>query len=216
MPKSRSQITIRKNYYPLYRNYFKRKRRFGTEYFQLKADYNFVLWKTNNQSGSTGVGFTFHNPEQLNSDVSELYLYSLFASGFGDYANFKLLFNQFRIRGLRVVSIPNPGNGTNSITYKDNPIFFAVNFVHPITENEAINSNNMMFMNAFEKQVKYFKNLDSEWFTTDINTQVASNPSSLRGMLLVGPAANNVLQNASPSWTLRLTFYIVFRKTKAN
>lgn len=205
-----------KKYYRRKKYYRKKRYRFATQYFRLKADYTFTIWKLNNTAGTSGIGFRFHNNDLLSSDVDNIYLYSLFASGFGDYAEFKNLFNEFKIRGLRVVSIPNPGNGTNSITYKDNPIFFAINFVHPITEQQALNSNNMLFLNAFEKQVKYFKNIDSQWFTTDINTQVASNPSELRGQMIVGPAENTVLQNASPSWTLRLTFYIIFKKTKAN
>lgn len=217
MPKTKSKITIRKNYYPLYRNNYKRRYyNFGTQYFRLKADYNFTIWKENNQTGQSGLGFRFHNGDILTADVNELYLYQLFSSGWGDFGTYRTLFNEFRIEGLRFVSVPMPGNQVNAVDYNTNPVFFAFNFVHPITELDATRTSQMLYLNAFQEQKRYWKNLDKQFITTDVTSQVASNDSILRGQIRVGPASNSITQSKSPSWAIRLTFYITFRKTKDN
>lgn len=218
MPKSKNQITIKKNYYPLYRNYYRRRKyNFGTQYFRLKADYNFVIWKENNQTGQSGLGFRFHNGDILSADVNNIYLYQLFSSGWGDFGTYRTCFNEFRIEGLRFVSVPMPGNQVNSVDYNTNCVFFAFNFVHPITELDATRTSQMIYLNAFQEQKKYWRNIDRKYMTTDVVSQsVASNDSLLRGQVICGPASNSILQSKSPSWQIRLTFYITFRKTKDN
>lgn len=217
MPKTKSKVVVKKNYYPLYRNYYRRiYNNFGTQYFRLKADYNFTIWKENNQTGQSGLGFRFHNGDILTADVASIYLYQLFSSGWGDFGTYRTLFNEFRIEGLRFVCVPNANNQTNSVDYQSNPVFFAFNFVHPISELEATRTSQMLYLNAFQEQKRYWKNIDRRFITTDITSQTASNDSILRGEIRVGPASNSIVQSKSPSWTSRITFYITFRKTKDN
>lgn len=200
--------------YPLYRR-LRYHRKFGSKYFELKADYTFTVWKTNNEQGNAGLGFRFHS-KTLAQDISHLFLYQLLSSEWGDYAVYKNLFNEMKILGLRVVAIPNAQNQVNSVDYQGDPVYFGINFVHPITESELINSNNMIYLNPFQQTIKYFRNQDKSYFTTDITNVVASNPSELRGEIRCGPDPQTLIQSKSPSWVLKLTFYIRFRKSKAN
>ena len=197
------------------KTYRKKKMNFGSQYFRLKADFTFTIWKTNNQTGQSGVGFAFHS-STLSNDIAHLYLYQLFSSGWGDFGTYRTLFNEFRIAGMRFVCVPTPNNQTNSVDYHDNPVFFFFFFVHPITEQEAIESSQMIYLNPFQEQKRYWKNIDTKFISTDINTQVETNDNTFRGQIRVGPSQNTIVQSKSPSWTCKLTFYVIFRKTKAN
>lgn len=198
--------------------YYKQKG-FASQYFNLKADFHFTIWKMNgtNQSGATvGVGYRFHSPNTLNQDTEAIYLYQMFSANWGDFPAYRDLFNEFKIIGLNAVIVPNAKNTTG--TQSDySPVMFGVNFIQPFTENEMNTSANTLILNPFQKETKYFKNIDKKYYSTSVNpSQVGDNDPTFKGQIRVSPQTDDTIQTNSPSWNIKLTFYIRFRKAKNN
>lgn len=215
--KKKGYYNRRRYKYSLRRYYGKKG--FASQYFNLKADFQFTIWKQNgtSQSGATvGIGYKFHSPTTLNSDTEAIYMYQMFSSNWGDFPAYRDLFNEFKIIGLNVVIVPNSKNNTG--TQADYaPVQFGVNFIQPFTENEMNTSANTLILNPFQKETKYFKNIDKKYYSTSVNpSQVGDNDPSFKGQIRVSPAADDTVQAQSPSWNIKLTFYIRFRKAKNN
>ena len=190
----------RRRYYR--RRYYRRYRKISENYFKVKAEaVGKIIWPANDANQPL-----LQVPGQVNASSQTFAALLENTTYINTLAG---MFSFYRMTGLLIETLPDAANiGGNKIIENFNPVFIAAragsNLLMNYGELKSINSGIML--DAINRQRKYtkFYGYYGDW----INTTGAPT-----GAVSVGCSVNNIIAN-SPTWTVKFTFYLLYKKSK--
>ena len=193
-------------------NYFRRTKRYANRvslnYYKAHINFSFSVFKLNNDSGSTGVGFrigtlTWQSPgDSLNiADVLRTD---------PEYQLYIPLFNEVRLIGVSIQAWPSARNQALGTSAAHVPVGLQFRY----DASSAYNNPLMLNPNGYCK--KFWKNLDNKWSPSELTSADVANKIAVPGYVTLNVPADTTIQNQSPSWNCIMNIYVQFRKNKNN
>ena len=177
-----------------YRYYFRRKYANSSylNYYKAKINFSFSVFKLNNDSGSSGVGFrigtlTWQSPgDSLNiADVLRTD---------PEYQLYIPIFNEVRLTGISIQAWPSPRNQALGTSAAHVPVGLQFRY------DQLSSYNNPLMLNPLAYCKKYWKNSDLKWSPVSLTATEVANKIAVPGYLTLNVPADTTIQNQSPSW----------------
>ena len=205
---TKNSVVPRKRYSYRFYKRIKYSNRNYLNYYKARINFSFSVFKLNNDTGSTGVGFRIGTllwaspgdslkiADVLRTDV--------------EYQLYIPLFNEVRLLGVSIQAWPSPRNQALGTNCAHVPVGLQFRY------DELTSYNNPLMLNPAGYCKKYWRNNDLKWSPVSLTATEVANNIAVPGYVTLNVPADTTLQNQSPSWNCIMNIYVQFRKNKNN
>lgn len=190
----------------LYRKNKTYANRIGLNYYSSIIHFELNVFKKNNSQGNAGLGWMIGSLNR-STEFPNGFSLSNNLAGDAEYTNYTNIFDDVKLLGISMVSVPVPYNMSNNLS---SHIPVTVQF-----KNDGLTAQGgQITLNPFGVTKKYWKNINRKWVPCSLTLEQITAGNAIPGLFVLNSVTDTTTQQNSPSWNLTLKIYLRFRKNK--